>query len=68
MEQLGSIFNTLADAFGPVGALFVIIAGYLLRELLTEYKNRREDDRETVKALTLSQITAEKMLAIIEKR
>ena len=68
MEYLDHIFSTLAEAFGPVGALFVIIAGYLLRELLTEYKNRREDDRETVKALTMSQITAEKMLAIIEKR
>lgn len=33
MDQLGSIFNTLAAAFGPVGALFVIIAGFLARRL-----------------------------------
>lgn len=33
MEQIEHIFNTLAAAFGPVGALFVIIAGFLLRRL-----------------------------------
>ncbi|CAB4188150.1 hypothetical protein UFOVP1165_43 [uncultured Caudovirales phage] len=35
MDQLSSIFNTLAEAFGPVGALFVIIAGFLLRRLFS---------------------------------
>lgn len=35
MEAIERIFSTLTAAFGPVGALFVIIAGYLLRRLFT---------------------------------
>ena len=35
MEALERIFSTLAAAFGPVGALFVIISAYLLRRLFT---------------------------------
>ena len=33
MESIEHIFNTLAGAFGPVGALFVIIAAYLAKRL-----------------------------------
>ena len=33
MEAVEHIFNTLAEAFGPVGALFVIIAAYLAKRL-----------------------------------
>lgn len=33
MEAFAPIFHTLNDAFGPVGALFVIISGYLFKRL-----------------------------------
>lgn len=33
MNEVQGIFTTLAAAFGPVGALFVIIAAYLTRRL-----------------------------------
>ena len=33
MDAVDHIFTTLSSAFGPVGALFVIIAAYLLKRL-----------------------------------
>lgn len=34
MEALHAMFNTLNEAFGPVGALFVIISGHLFKRLM----------------------------------
>lgn len=34
MEALHAMFNTLNEAFGPVGALFVIISAHLFKRLM----------------------------------
>ena len=33
MEFVEHVFTTLSSAFGPVGALFVIVSGYLMKRL-----------------------------------
>lgn len=34
MEAVQAMFNTLNEAFGPVGALFVIISAHLFKRLM----------------------------------
>jgi hypothetical protein len=58
----------LAETFGAVGGVFVATSAFLLRELIGEYKDRRQDSVKMTEAVTLSTSVLERVITVLDKR
>ena len=63
-----AVWKFLLEAFGAVGALFVVVSGYLLRELIAEYKDRRQDSIKMAEAMTASNSVMERAVTVLAKQ
>lgn len=68
MGESINAWESLAKAFGPVGALFLVISGLLLRELITEYKERLIEAKENAKVTVQVTSVMERVINVLEKK